>query len=123
MRSNITRRIVLQRAVFIALAALFGFMFVVTPGVANELDDARNAGVIGERPDGLIGAVSSSVPANILSLIESVNNARLESYRALAEKEGTRVEAVQAVAGQRQIEKAVQNGWYVMDADGSWRKR
>ncbi len=123
MRSNFTRRIVLQRAGLIALAALFGLMFVVTPSVANDLDDARNAGVIGERPDGLVGAVGSSVPANILSLIESVNKARLESYRALAEKEGTRVEAVQAVAGQRQIEKAVQNGWYVMDAGGSWRKR
>ena len=67
--------------------------------------------------------IDVSAPANIVSLVESVNRARTESYRPLASKEGTSLEAVQAVAGERQIEKAVQNGWYVMDAGGSWRKR
>jgi uncharacterized protein len=123
MRSIFTRRGALQRLGFIALTVVLGLVTTTMPSIASELDDARSAGEIGERPDGLVGAVNTNAVANIVSLVRNVNRARMDSYRALAEKEGTNVGAVQAVAGERQIEKAVQNGWYVMDAGGSWRKR
>ena len=111
------------RTVGIVVAVLIAGTFAPVPVTANELDDARSAGIIGERPDGLVGVVGESAPANIVALVQSVNSARMNSYRSLASQEGTNVETVQAVAGGRQIEKAVQNGWYVMDANGTWRKR
>jgi len=111
------------RTVGIVVAVLIAGTFAPVPVTANELDDARSAGIIGERPDGLVGVVGESAPANIVALVQSVNSARMNSYRSLASQEGTNVETVQAVAGERQIEKAVQNGWYVMDANGTWRKR
>lgn len=123
MRSVFTRRFTLLRTGLIAMVAILGLCAATGPSIASELDDARNSGAIGERPDGLVGAVNSNAPASIMTLVRNVNSARMDSYRKLAEKEGTRIEAVQAIAGERQIEKAVRNGWYVMGAGGTWQKR
>ena len=92
------------------------------PAFAIDLDEARKTGLIGERPDGLVAAVTSNANAEISALVENINRARLDTYRALAQKEGTALEAVQAVAGERQTQTAARNGWYVMDASGRWRK-
>ncbi len=122
MECDFSRRQTIHGLGLLMFGAGVGPGVLATPAFASELDDARDSGAIGERPDGLIGAVSPDAPAHILSLVDNVNRARLESYQQLAEREGTRLEAVQAVAG-GQVEKAVRNGWYVMDPNGSWRKR
>jgi uncharacterized protein len=92
------------------------------PAFALDLDEARKAGLIGERADGLVAAVAPGANAEVTALIETINRARMDTYRALAQKEGTALEAVQAVAGERQTQTAARNGWYVMDASGRWRK-
>jgi uncharacterized protein YdbL (DUF1318 family) len=102
-----------------ALLLVFG---AAAPAAALDLDQARAAGQVGERPDGLVGAVSPDANAEVRGLVETINRARLDAYRALAQKEGTPLEAVQAVAGERQTQAATRNGWYVMDAGGRWRK-
>jgi uncharacterized protein YdbL (DUF1318 family) len=63
-------------------------LFFTTMAKAADLDQARNAGTIGERPDGLVGAVSSTVTPDVKSLIDKVNQERLATYRDLAKKEG-----------------------------------
>jgi len=105
----------------IATYALLAFAAPV-PAFALDLDEARKTGLIGERPDGLVAAVTSNANAEVSALVEAINRARLDTYRALAQKEGTALEAVQAVAGERQTQAAARNGWYVMDASGRWRK-
>ena len=47
------------------------------------------------------------------------NAGRLEKYREIAEKRGTSVEAVAALAGRKLIERA-RPGTYVQAADGGW---
>ena len=123
MEFNFSRRQAMRGLGLLVICSCLGVSGLAAPALANELDDARNSGAIGERPDGLVGPVNSNAPAQILSLVENVNRARMDSYRDLAQREGARIEAVQAVAGERQIEKAVRNGWYVMDPSGSWRQR
>lgn len=108
------------RAVFAALL-LFSFG-VSAPALALDLDQARAAGQVGERADGLVGAVATTANADVAALVETINRARLDAYRMLAQKEGTPLEAVQAVAGERQMQAAARNGWFVMDAGGRWRK-
>lgn len=100
---------------------LLGFMSAA-PAFALDLDQARTAGQIGERPDGLVGAISADAAPDVQALVETINSARMDAYRALAQKEGTSLEAVQAVAGERQLESAARNGWYAMDANGRWQK-
>lgn len=107
-----------MRMLFVTLLAVM----LALPGAAFaiDLDTARNQGLVGERADGLIGAVAKSGEAD--ALVKSVNAERMKSYQEIAAKEGTRLDAVQAIAGEKQVQKAHQNGWYYMDASGSWKK-
>lgn len=97
-------------------------LLLATAAPAADLDQARGAGMVGERPDGLVGAVSATVTPDIKALIDMVNRERLATYRELAKKEALAPEAVQKVAGDRQVTKARANGWYWMDAAGAWHK-
>jgi hypothetical protein len=92
------------------------------PASAIDLDAARTQGLVGERPDGLIGAVQTTVTPDVKALVDTVNAARMKEYRSIADKNGTPLDAVQAVAGEKQIEKAKQNKWYSMSSGGSWSK-
>ena len=89
---------------------------------AITLSDARTQGFVGERPDGLIGAVSSNASSEVVSLVSTVNAARLDSYRGVAEKDGAPLQAVQAIAGEKLMQTARQRGWYVMDSSGRWSR-
>ncbi|MCB1972218.1 MAG: YdbL family protein [Rhodobacteraceae bacterium] len=107
------------------LAVLFALIFGAVhtaPAWAVDLDQARSQGLVGERPDGLVGAVPTTVAPDVLALVDSVNTARLNTYRDIASKNNTPVDAVQAIAGEKQVQKARENGWYYMDAQGAWKK-
>jgi hypothetical protein len=86
---------------------------------ADALDAARAAGQVGERADGLVGAVGS-VPPAVAQTIASINAQRLATYRSIAQKTGTPIDAVQKQAGEHLI-AATPKGQYVMD--GSWHKK
>jgi uncharacterized protein YdbL (DUF1318 family) len=86
---------------------------------ADALDAARAAGQVGERADGLVGAVGS-VPPAVAQTISSINAQRLATYRSIAQKTGTAIDAVQKEAGDHLI-AATPKGQYVMD--GSWHKK
>jgi uncharacterized protein len=92
---------------------------VAAPAMADALDDARTAGLVGERPDGLLAPVSPSAPANIKSLVQSVNAKRLEQYQKISAQKGVPVEQVGAIAGEKIIGN-LKSGWYYMDSSGNW---
>jgi uncharacterized protein YdbL (DUF1318 family) len=98
-----------------------GTMILLLAGVASAdaLDAARAAGQVGERADGMVGAVGS-VPAAVAQTIASINAQRLATYRSIAQKTGTPIDAVQKQAGDRLI-AATPKGQYVMD--GRWHKK
>lgn len=106
----------------LALAVVLIGLGVVDQAYAVTLDEARAQGLIGEKPDGLVASVSSNTSSEIAALVASINSARLNSYRQLATKDGAPLEAVQAIAGEKLVSKARENGWYVMDASGRWSK-
>jgi len=97
-------------------------MVFAAPAMADALDDARAAGLVGERPDGLVAPVSPSAPANILSLVQSVNAKRLEKYQQISAEKGVPAEQVGAITGEKIISK-LKAGWYYMDASGNWVKK
>jgi uncharacterized protein YdbL (DUF1318 family) len=106
-----------RRALIVGVVAL-----VSVPALALDLDQARTTGVIGERPDGLVGTVVAPVRPEIKMLVDTVNRERLAAYRELAAKDGTPLDAVQKVAGEKQIAKARAQGWYYMEPTGSWHR-
>jgi uncharacterized protein len=101
-------------SLLMALAMLFA-----APAMADSLDQARAAGLVGERPDGLVAPVSSNAPADILSLVQSVNAKRLEKYQQISAEKGVPAEQVGAITGEKIISK-LKPGWYYMDASGNW---
>jgi uncharacterized protein YdbL (DUF1318 family) len=89
------------------------------PAMADALDDARAAGLVGERPDGLVAPISPSAPAEIKSLVQSVNAKRLEKYQQISAQKGVPVEQVGAITAEKIIGN-LKPGWYYMDSSGNW---
>jgi len=108
--------------VAVGLAAAL-LLFAAAPNAgAEDLDAARAAGWVGERPDGYLGLVGDSAPAAAKTLVEEINAKRKLKYAEIAKQNGTSTEAVAALMGAKLIERTPP-GEYVMGADGRWRKK
>jgi uncharacterized protein YdbL (DUF1318 family) len=93
---------------------------VASSAFALSLDEAKANGLVGEKPNGYLGAVNPS-NAEALALIKDVNQKRRQAYEDIAKRNGTNVQAVQTLAG----EKAIQNtkpGNFV-EGPGGWSKK
>ena len=93
-----------------------------SPAQADPVDDAKAAGLAGERIDGYLGLVDSGAPADVKRLIEKINAEREAKYAEIAKKQGVPAKAVAQIAGEKLIERAG-SGEYVMGADGQWRQK
>ena len=103
------------------LLAFAALLAVATPAPAQDaLAGAKQAGQVGERPDGLVGVVPGA-PAAAQAIAEQVNAQRLQRYRDIAASNGTSVDKVQALAGQRLID-GTPAGQYVLSG-GRWVKK
>jgi uncharacterized protein YdbL (DUF1318 family) len=109
--------------ILVVLAALLAAGQPASRSHAQDgLDAVKSQGLVGERPDGLVGAVADTVQPQIRDLIERVNAQRLERYREIARTNGTSVGDVQALAGRRLIDRTPK-GQFVMTAQGRWVRR
>ncbi len=86
-----------------------------------SLDQAKASGVVGEQSDGYLGAVSSSPSGEVQALVSSINQKRKEKYQSIAQRRGTSLKAVEALAGKTAIEKT-EAGQYVNLGSGWQRK-
>lgn len=113
----------LPRAVAIVLSVL---LLVATtaglPAMAQTLDQSKTAGQIGEQPDGYVGIVDPSAPAAVRQLVDEVNLKRRERYRGIAAKNGTNLQAVEALTGKKLVEDAPR-GHYIRLSDGRWVRK
>jgi len=110
------------RAVGLAIAAVLLLVAVAPSARADELDSAKAAGQVGERPDGFLGVVNAGAPPAIQQLVANINAKRKAKYAEIAKQNGTAVDAVAALAGGKLIERTPP-GQYVMGADARWSKK
>ena len=110
------------RALGLAIAAVLLFVSVAPSARADELDSAKAAGQLGERPDGYLGVVNAGAPPAIQQLVTDVNAKRKLKYAEIAKQNGTAIDAVAALMGGKLIERTPA-GQYVMGADGRWFKK
>lgn len=89
---------------------------------AGPLDQPKQQGLIGERPDGYVGFVVGEVPVEVKQLVDRTNKERHAEYEKVAKQNGTSVEAVEAIFGEKLISRQPP-GTYVMTADGKWIKK
>jgi hypothetical protein len=103
------------------LAIILGCLLFFTPLVAFgvTLDEAKQQGLLGERPDGYLGLANPSASSDAVSLMKDINNKRRDVYKGIAEKNGTALSAVEALAGAKAIEKT-SSGQLIMQPNGTW---
>lgn len=102
----------------IALIAIF--LSTVTPALSLSLEEAKTKGLVGEKPNGYLGAVNPA-SSDVRELTDDVNQKRRRAYEDIAKRNGTAVEAVEVLAG----EKAIQNtkpGHFV-EGPGGWTRK
>jgi hypothetical protein len=86
--------------------------------MAGPLEDAKAAGLVGERPDGYVGLVTGNPPADVVDLVNQINAKRMAAYTDIATSNGTSVAAVGAVTAEKVYREAAP-GTYLM-VDGHW---
>ena len=89
---------------------------------AQSLAEAKEAGWIGERPNGYLGLVKPDTPNNIKKLVQDINAKRRVRYLEIAKKNGTKLEAVQRIVGAKLIKRARPSD-YIMNCAGKWIKK
>lgn len=108
-----------RRLILVLMLALLPV--IASPAYADGLDTAKAQGVVGERPDGLLGIVGTPSP-EVSALVKDVNARRVTLFKKIAGEKGQSLAAVQAVSGQEFIARTPA-GQYVMDASGKWVKK
>jgi uncharacterized protein len=103
-------------------AVLLMLCLAALPALAQSLDQAKAAGLVGERIDGYVGVVDANAPGDVRAMVDQVNAEREAKYAEIAAERGTSVQAVAQIAGQKLIERAP-GGQYVLGADGQWRQK
>jgi len=111
-----TTRAFMRRACILLLLALSPI------ALADALQDAKQAGIVGEQRDGFLGAVAGNPSQEIQALIERVNQERKARYEEIAKKNNLSLQQVQALAFE-QAQQATQAGNYVQDSRGAWVKK
>ena len=105
-----------------ACAAAFILLLAPAPAEASSLDDLKSEGEIGEQTDGYVAAVDASPSAEVRGVVADVNTKRRAKYTEIAAKNGTDVDTVGQLAGEKLVKRAA-SGTYIRKPGGSWKKR
>lgn len=99
-----------------------GFLILLIPSIsfALSLDEAKSKGLVGEKRNGYLGVVKDS--PEVKALVSDINAKRKAQYGEIAKKNGTALNAVENLAGEKAVEKT-SSGNYIQDSSGSWKKK
>ncbi len=89
---------------------------------ALSLPAAKAEGLVGEKPDGLLGIVTTAPSTEVQALVNSTNSQRMTKYNGIASKNNTPIDQIQALAGQKLIGSTAP-GEFFMNASGGWQKK
>lgn len=111
------------KQILVAGSLAFALVIGAVPGSwAAPLDDAKAAGLIGERPDGYVAAVQPNPPPDIAALVREINAKRLAAYQDIAAKQKVPVDQVGAVTAEK-LKRQAPAGQYFLNPDGSWTQK
>lgn len=111
----------MKRSNRIATTALMILALVSTAVFAADLNQAKRDGLVGERADGYLGLVVTSVSGDVKALVADINKKRRAEYQRIAAANNLTLDQVQALAGKKAIAKTRAGGWILVN--GGWRKK
>ncbi len=102
-------------------ALVLGALLTLGAGAhAQTLEQAKSSGWVGERANGYLGVVQDA--PGVRKLVDSINLQRRQQYRDIARRNATSLDAVEAIVGQKLIERA-EPGEYVENPAGGWVRK
>jgi len=107
--------------VFVALLTAFAMLAATSGAYALDVQSAKAQGLVGEQADGYLGIPNPPGSDEVQKLVADTNLKRRAHYQDIAKTNGTSLEAVQELAGQKLIQTA-KPGEYVRGTDGIWVK-
>lgn len=107
-----------QKSLTLALSCLL-FFFIPLLAFGITLQEAKQQGLVGERPDGYLGLAKPSASAKTIDLMKDINRKRRDVYKGIAKKNGTALSAVEALAGKKAMTKTP-SGQLIMQPNGTW---
>ncbi|MDQ6974959.1 MAG: YdbL family protein [Mariprofundaceae bacterium] len=103
--------------------SIFCALFMLTQLVwAANITTAKQAGLIGEQPNGYLALVVASAPSDVRLLIVDINNKRKSHYQKIAQRNGLPLASVEKIAGKKAIKKT-KSGQFIRLASGQWRRK
>lgn len=108
---------------FAALIVAAALVLITGPATAQSrmLDDARAAGTVGERYDG-IAVARAGASATVQQTVDNVNAQRLAIYRKRAAAEGISTEAVGTIYAKQIFDNAPPGTWF-LSKSGQWVRK
>ena len=115
----------MNKTLVAGMTALAVTAAVAVPALAQQRDPAyaaaREAGKVGEQPDGYLGIVGASDPS-LQRLVDDINIKRRAVYAEKAKENSATLEAYALTAGCQAIARTVPGEKY-RAPDGSWQTR
>lgn len=104
----------------IRVSALVVLMALSAAAFGADLDQAKAAGLVGERADGYLGLVVTNAANDVKAMVEEINAKRKAQYARIAAQNGIDVSEVEVLAGRKTIEKTPSGGWVFVD---EWERK
>ncbi len=102
-------------AVLVALCA-----GISLPAWALSLEEAKTKGQVGEKASGYLGAVTGG-NAEVQALVSDINQKRKQAYEEIARRNGTSVNSVETLAGEKAIENTKPGN--MVEGPGGWTRK
>jgi hypothetical protein len=87
---------------------------------ALTLEEAKAKGLVGEKVNGYLGLVMPG-NAEAQALVREINQKRRQAYEDIARRDGANLSAVEALAGEKAIEKTKPGNF--IEGPGGWMKK
>ncbi len=89
--------------------------------IAMDLNSAKESGLVGEKPNGLIASTLPNPSPELSELVNTTNAGRLEVYKDMADKQGIPLKEIQAIAGQKIYNLAGPQDFLMIN--GKWSRK
>jgi hypothetical protein len=104
----------------IVLGAVLWSLAGLSPALALTLEEAKAKGLVGEKSNGYLGVVAEG-HAEAQALVSEINHKRRQAYQEIANREKANLRAVEALAGEKAIEKTKPGN--LVEGPGGWVKK
>ncbi len=109
-----------RRELIMVIGLVLSWLVGVSQASAISLEEAKAKGLLGEKLNGYLGIINAGNP-EVQALANDVNQKRRQAYEDIARRDGTTLDVVESLAGEKAVQKT-RPGNYVEGA-GGWMKK